>query len=59
MKYAAGLLLGTRLPVREAALAAGWHNSSHFYHLFERHFGMSPSEYRRRHAEEDGGPEGF
>lgn len=46
MKYAARLLKNTRLAVREIALTVGYHNSSHFYHLFERHFGVSPSQYR-------------
>lgn len=54
MEHAAGLLRNTRLPVREIALSAGYHNNSHFYHLFEQHFGMSPSEYRnRRHPDEN------
>ncbi len=48
MKHAARLLKNTRLAVREIALAAGYHNSSHFYHLFERQFGISPSQYRER-----------
>ena len=46
MRHAAELLKNTRLPVREVALAAGYHNSSHFYRLFERHFGVSPAIYR-------------
>ena len=46
MQHAATLLRNTRFPVREIALAAGYHNSSHFYHLFERHFGVSPAAYR-------------
>ena len=46
MQHAATLLRNTRLSVREIALAAGYHNSSHFYHLFERHFGVSPAAYR-------------
>lgn len=50
MKHAEELLRNTRLPVREIALAAGYHNSSHFYHLFERHFGMSPALYRERQS---------
>ena len=47
MKQAAGLLRSTRLPVRDIALAAGYHNSSHFHHLFQRHFGMSQTEDRK------------
>lgn len=49
MKHAAGLLRSTRLPVKDIALAAGYHNSSHFYHLFQRHFGMSPADFRASH----------
>lgn len=47
LDYAAALLSSTGLPVREAAARAGWNNSSHFYHLFEARFGMSPADYRK------------
>lgn len=47
LDYAASLLAETSLPVRETAARAGWNNSSHFYHLFEEHFGMSPAQYRK------------
>ena len=47
LDFAASLLLDTSLSVREAALTAGYHNSSHFYHLFERRFGVSPAKYRK------------
>ena len=46
MQHAARLLRDTRFSVRDIALAAGYHNSSHFYHLFQRHFGVSPATYR-------------
>lgn len=46
MQHAAMLLKDTRFSVRDIALAAGYHNSSHFYHLFQRHFGVSPATYR-------------
>ena len=46
MQHAARLLKDTRFSVRDIALAAGYHNSSHFYHLFQRHFGVSPATYR-------------
>lgn len=49
LEHAAGLLASTRLPIREVALQSGWHNNSHFYHLFEACYGMSPSDYRRIH----------
>ena len=47
LDHAAALLTGTGLSVREIAARAGWNNSSHFYHLFEARFGMSPAEYRK------------
>lgn len=55
MRHAAELLKNTRLPVRDIALSAGYRNNSHFYYLFERHFGISPAEYRRlsHNTEED------
>lgn len=49
LKHAAGLLVTTSLPIREVAIRCGWHNNSHFYHLFESCYGMSPSDYRRQH----------
>lgn len=47
LETAASLLKNSALPIREVALRAGYHNSSHFYHLFEQRFGVSPSVYRR------------
>lgn len=48
LEHAASLLAQTRLSVREVAAQSGWHNSSHFYHLFEISYGMSPSDYRKQ-----------
>ena len=47
MNHAAALLRGTELSIKEIALRCGYHNSSHFYHLFEKKFGVSPAQYRR------------
>ena len=47
LETAASLLKNSALPIREVALRAGYHNSSHFYHLFEQRFGASPSVYRK------------
>lgn len=47
LETAASLLKNSALPIREVALRAGYHNSSHFYHLFEQRFGVSPSVYRK------------
>lgn len=43
---AARLLTTTNLPTREIGMLVGYHNNSHFYHLFEEQFGKSPGEYR-------------
>jgi AraC-like DNA-binding protein len=37
-------------PITEIALSCGFNNLSHFSRVFREHMGMSPSEYRRRHA---------
>ena len=47
MNHAATLLRDTDLSVKEIARRCGYHNSSHFYHLFEKKFGVSPAHYRR------------
>lgn len=47
MNHAATLLRNTDLSVKEIARRCGYHNSSHFYHLFEKKFGVSPAQYRR------------
>ena len=36
--------------INEAAQFAGFHNISHFQHIFLRHMGVSPSEYRKLHS---------
>lgn len=47
MKYAKQLLEQTTLPVKQIAQQAGYENISHFYHLFEAYFKMTPREMRR------------
>ena len=46
MNRAGELLRSTRLPVKEIASRLGYENSSFFYRIFEKHFGMGPAEYR-------------
>ncbi len=48
----AALLLGqSSLTIAEIMQAVGYQNSSHFYHLFERSFGVSPHTYRKNRTE--------
>ena len=41
-------LLDTEEPISRIALQAGFGNLSHFNRLFRRHFGISPSEFRKK-----------
>lgn len=44
----ARLLVSTDLSVAEAARSVGWKNQFHASQCFHAHFGVSPTEYRRR-----------
>lgn len=40
-------LIHSSKPVREVALDCGFTNLNHYYKLFQEHFGMTPSKYRK------------
>lgn len=42
------LLINTRVPITEAALSCGFASFSQFNRVFQKHIGMSPSQYRKR-----------
>jgi transcriptional regulator GlxA family with amidase domain len=44
----ARLLASTDLSVAEAARSVGWKNQFHASQCFHAHYGLSPTEYRRR-----------
>lgn len=44
---AAALLQGTHLGIQEVIAAVGYQNTSYFYRLFHRQFGMQPLQYRQ------------
>lgn len=46
--FAAHCLTVTGLPVREIAEATAFGDLSHFYRLFEKYFGCTPTQYRRQ-----------
>lgn len=48
MEAAAYLLDTTDLAAADVAIGVGYENTSFFYRLFRRTYGMSPKEYRRR-----------
>lgn len=49
IEYACELLATTNLSVRQIAVMTGYTNSSFFHHLFQKHVGISPAEYRKSH----------
>jgi methylphosphotriester-DNA--protein-cysteine methyltransferase len=44
----AHLLVSTDLSIAEAAHSVGWRNQFHASQCFHAHYGISPTEYRRR-----------
>ena len=50
MTKASELLKGSKMPVTEVSHAVGYENPLHFSRAFKNLYGISPSEYRRRHA---------
>jgi transcriptional regulator GlxA family with amidase domain len=46
----ARLLASTDLSIAEAARSVGWRNQFHASQCFHAAYGISPTEYRRRHA---------
>ena len=46
----ARLLASTDLSVAEAARSVGWKNQFHASQTFHAHYGISPTEYRRRQS---------
>lgn len=48
VKRMARLLVSTDLSVAEAARSVGWRNQFHASQCFHAHYGISPTEYRRR-----------
>jgi len=46
MNQAAYLLENTKLPVADIGFSVGYENTGYFYRVFERHYGLSPKQYR-------------
>lgn len=53
LEQAARLLRERRINVTQVAYAVGFSNLAHFSTVFRKHFGMSPTEYTERNAEEN------
>lgn len=50
MNLAAALLRDTMLPVSDIMERVGYNDTSHFWRMFKKNAGMSPSEYRKRYC---------
>ena len=42
------ILINTQIPVTEAAIACGFSSFSQFNRVFQKHIGMSPTQYRKQ-----------
>lgn len=47
LNYAANMLIHSNMEILEIALEAGFNNLSHFYHLFQKEYGVSPNKFRK------------
>lgn len=50
---AAAFLVETELPVDEIAVSIGYENLSYFYRQFKVRYGMTPSQYRAEHRDDE------
>ena len=47
LNYAANLLVNSDISILNISLESGFENLSHFYHMFKKEYGTSPSKYRK------------
>lgn len=47
LNQAAYLLIHTKMPMETIIASIGYNNSSYFYNLFKKEYGMTPKEYRK------------
>lgn len=50
LEYAVYFLTQTKEDILEISERCGFHNVSHFYHLFQRKYNTSPARFRKSHA---------
>lgn len=51
LSYAAELLTEQGMPPQQAAVEAGFHNISHFYHCFRAQYSLTPLQYSQQYSE--------
>lgn len=49
LNYTANLLNNTDRTITDISLEAGFNNLSHFYHLFQNKYNMTPGDFRKTH----------
>lgn len=49
MQACARLLVETNRPIKDIAFEIGYPQLSHFYQIFKKYYGVSPSDYRNEH----------
>lgn len=49
LKYACGLLTSSTLSIKEVAFSSGYLSIEHFFYVFKKNLGMTPTEYRSDH----------
>ncbi len=54
MNNAVDLLLNSEMSILEISSSLGFDSLSHFNHLFKKSYGVSPKEYKNKHAVNDG-----
>lgn len=50
MHYAANLLNNSNISIMEISFSCGYSSLSHFYHLFKKYYGVSPSTFREQNT---------
>jgi len=50
LNYSANQLMRTSKKITEIALGVGFGNLSHFYHLFKKHYNLTPAKFREKYS---------
>ncbi len=53
LEQAAKLIAGNKINISQVTYAVGFSNQTHFSTSFKKHFGMTPTEYAEKHADND------
>lgn len=56
LKYSVSMLLTTNIPIIEVCQQSGFNDLSNYFHLFKKHYGVSPLQFRKQHSAEFDAP---